>query len=212
MIYEIGQFLGRVGAMPAITGALRDYFGRKDGGGRLFGVFTSEIGELNKIYSLRGFPDMDSFQAERERIVAARDPFGVGKHLVYYNLAAHQKFSFLPDIETFFEGGAASVVKLGPLYEIRTYQFQPGGLAIWQDALRDRIAARHKLSPMLGAFYTLDGRPGFTHFWPYPSFENRSDIRRKAVASGGWPPVGVEVAIEHMTSTIALPTDFSPLQ
>ncbi|MCX8506427.1 MAG: NIPSNAP family protein [Alphaproteobacteria bacterium] len=211
MIYEIGQFLGRTGSVGTMTTALRDYFLRNEGGGRLFGVFIGEIGELNKIYSLRGFPDMASFTAERDRVVALRDPFGIGKYLHHFDLAAHQKFDFLPDVASFFAAGA-SEAKLGPLYEIRTYSFQTGGQPIWTESLRDRIAERVKLSPLLGAFYRLDGRPGFTHFWPYESFEKRMEIRRAAVASGGWPPLKVDIAIDHMESNIALPADFSPLK
>jgi NIPSNAP len=101
--------------------------------------------------------------------------------------------------------------RYGSVYEIRTYEMVPGGLpaalAGWQAAVPERV----KLSPLIIAMYALDGPSRITHIWPYPGLDARMAIRKQAYASDVWPPRGTPENIREGTSTIAFPTDFSPL-
>ncbi|MFS8608736.1 MAG: NIPSNAP family protein [Gammaproteobacteria bacterium] len=61
--------------------------------------------------------------------------------------------------------------------------------------------------------YSLDGPTRFTQIWPYESANARAEIRAKTVADGVWPPKGgPDWLTANMTSTLAVPLPFSPLQ
>jgi hypothetical protein len=101
----------------------------------------------------------------------------------------------------------------GPVYEIRTYGFKPGGVQPTQDLWEQAVPLREKISPCVGAMVALDGVPRFTNIWAYPSLDARSKARADAVAQGIWPPKGGPAWLTtDMVSTIALSTAVSPLQ
>jgi hypothetical protein len=170
----------------------------------LLGCWAAEIGALNEIFLLRGFASGAEWLETRLAEMAAPDPFGLGGLLTGVSLEAHQGFDFLPPPAP----GAH-----GPVYEIRCYDLRPGTLPVVQAAWARKLPARAALSPVLVAMSALDGRPRFTHIWPYPSLEARARIRAEAAAQGLWPPNAFPGSLPPpMQSTICLPLPCSPMQ
>jgi hypothetical protein len=101
---------------------------------------------------------------------------------------------------------------VGPVYEIRTYGFKPGGMQPTIDLWQEFVPGREKISPCVVAMTALEGMPRFTNIWAYPSLDARAKSRAAAVAQGIWPPRGGPAHLTtEMHSTIALATAVSPL-
>lgn len=172
--------------------------------GRLLGAWSGDIGRLNRIWLLRAFDSAGDMLAERERAQRADDPFGCAAYLTALTMDSYRGFDFLPEPQP---------GRHGPVYEIRSYHLRPGGLmptmAKWQAAL----PGRSRYSQLALAMYALDGVPRLTHVWPYESLAARAEARARSVADGAWPPAGApDFLLPEMTSAIALPLPFSPMQ
>ncbi|MBM3569365.1 MAG: NIPSNAP family protein [Alphaproteobacteria bacterium] len=147
--------------------------------GELLGLWAADVGDLNRIAVFRRYAAAEIQAAERRRLAESTDPFGCGGWLMDWSLTAYGPFIDLPPIET---------GKRGPFYEVRTYDLRIGGLEKLRAAWRDRLPGRAAISPLLTAMISLEGVPRFTHIWPYPSMDARTQARDKALAGGAWPP------------------------
>lgn len=150
------------------------------GSGRMLGCWASDVGRLNEVAILREFDDEADLIGDRRQRMADASPFGCGSFLTSISLEMY--IPFLDDLPA-IDAGAH-----GPLYEIRTYELRLGGVARLQEAWSRKLPARSQLSPVAVAMTALDGRPRFTHIWPYASFEERARIREEATRQGIWPP------------------------
>jgi hypothetical protein len=176
-------------------------------GGRLLGAFAADIGELSRVLLLREFDSADTLADARLRMLTDANPLGCGEWLVGLRSESYSLFPFLPAVPA---GGGPS---LGKWYEFRTYSVRHGKLGETIEAWKEAVPARHALSPLVGAFTALDGeQPRFLNIWAYASLEERSRIRGEAVIRGLWPPKGGPANLTKMTSTVCLPTAFSPLK
>lgn len=174
------------------------------GKGRLLGAFATDIGTLNRVFLLRGFDSLDEMMAERERALRSDNPFGCAEHLARLAMESYRAFDFLPPVEP----GA-----FGPVYEFRTYRTRLNGIAPTMAKWAEAVPPREAYSHLTVAMYGLDGEPRVTQIWPYASLAARSEARAKSVADGKWPPRGgPDWLTPDMTSQIALPLPFSPLQ
>lgn len=175
-----------------------------EGKGRFLGAWGTDIGMLNRVFLLRGFDSLDEMMAERERALMSADPFGCTEHLVKLNMESLHSLSFMPPVEP---------GSFGPIYEFRTYRAKLNGLRELEEKWRGAVPGREEYSRLTLAAYGLDGEPRLTQIWPYESLAARSEARAKSVADGKWPPKdGPASLMPEMTSQIALPLPFSPLQ
>jgi NIPSNAP len=201
--YELATLTIKIGSVAAVTAGIDAFVKEPAAKGQFLGCWMSDIGELNKVFVLRGFDDGATLAAERARVSATTNPFNCGDALTALEMDAYAPFPWLPPVAS---------GNLGPVYEIRSYKLKNGGLpatlASWEKAL----PARSKLSNVLIAMYTLDGPARFTHIWPYPSLDARASIRSSAISQGVWPPKGGPEWLGEMRSTIALPLACSPLK
>ncbi|WP_313025341.1 NIPSNAP family protein [Pseudomonas lopnurensis] len=204
--FELLQLTLRPGSLGVAQPALRDALAASTAGVTLLGCWYSEIGTLNRLTLLRGFPDDVVRDVERERYLLTPDPFGVDAWLETMEVGDYRLFPFLslPPPGTY-----------GPFYELREYELIAHGLPStldgWRQALGRRTAEAY--SPIYGAFYATSGRlPRILHIWPYASLEQRLDVRTRSVAEGAWPPENSTPQLRHMQSTVYLPTTFSPLR
>ena len=203
MRYELATLTIKLGTAAQAIAGIDSYVKAPEAKGALLGCWTSEIGQLNQLYVLRGFADDAELQAERTRAFGTTNPFGCGEALVTMDLDAYAPFPFLPPV---------APGKFGKVYEIRSYRLKHGGIPATIAAWRAAVPERIKLSPLLVAMYALDGPPRFTHIWPYASLDARGAVRADAAAKGVWPPKGgPEWLTGDMRSTIVLPTAISPL-
>lgn len=203
MRYEIATLTLRLGKAGTAVAAIDAAFKSGDAKGQLLGCWASEIGMLNQIILLRGFPDEAALRTERERMLANGNPFGCGEDIAALDFDSYAPFPFLPPIKP---------GRYGAVYEFRTYKLKHGGvpatIAAWEAAIPERV----KLSPLVIAMYALDGPPRFTHIWPFESMNQRAEVRAESVAKGIWPPKGgPQWLTGEMMSMIALPTAISPL-
>ena len=203
MLYELAHLALKLYTVPRALPALENYVANPSARGRLLGCWETEHGEIvGRVLVLREFEDAGSLADERQRILASSDPFGVGEHLDSFTVSSYAPFPFLPPVHT---------GHFGDVYEFRTYDLKVGGLrptmAGWEAALPERT----KLFPLTTAMYGLDGTPRITHIWPFPSLDERLAIRRESYERGIWPPENGPENIARATSSIAIPTAFSPL-
>lgn len=172
--------------------------------GRLLGAFAADIGPLNEVLVLRGFDSLADLAEERARALGSENPFNCVEHLVDLRFDSYRPLDFLPPVEP----GA-----YGPVYEFRTYRTKLNGVAPTTEKWRAAVPGRLLYSPLAIAMTGFDGPPRLTQIWPYPSLAARSEARAKSVAEGAWPPKGGPDWLDpDMTSAVALPLPFSPLQ
>ncbi len=168
-------------------------------GGRLLGVFASDIGELGRVLLLREFDDANAVINARQKLLSSTDPLGCGEWLVSMASEAYSLFPFLT---------APRPVSAGPWYEFRSYVLKQGCLPQTIEAWQNAVPARHRLSPLVGAFTALDGeQPRFLNIWAYQSLDERVRVRADAVAKGLWPPKGASASLARTASMVctALP-------
>ena len=208
MYYDLSILTLQMGTAAAAATAIESSI-RADEQGELLGCWFSDIGVLNQMWVLRGFNTLDDVQAARESLLHQADPFGCGAHLAApISITTYRGFDWMRPIRPSSESGIQ-----GPVYEIRTYGFKPGGDQPTQELWEQAVPLREKISPCVGAMVALDGMPRFTNIWAYPSLDARSKARADAVAQGIWPPKGGPAWLTtDMVSTIALSTAVSPLQ
>jgi hypothetical protein len=208
MHYELATITLPFGTAGQAATSVQAFSSAPDAQGELLGCWFTDIGRLNQMLVLRGFTDLAALQAERQRTQRAASPFGCGEFMQAIELHSYEGFPWMKPVRPSAESGIR-----GPVYEIRTYGFKPGGVQPTIDLWQQAMPAREQVSPCVVAMVALDGAPRFTNIWAYPSLDARGKARADAVAQGIWPPKGGPAWLTtDMHSTIALPTAVSPLK
>ena len=102
--------------------------------------------------------------------------------------------------------------KIGPLYEMRIYTYDVGGVNKVFEAWEGAIAAREEFSPLAGCWTTeIGGLNKFIHLWAYSSFEERLRVRAETREKGVWPPPSGVTPLKQ-ENKLLLPADCSPMQ
>ncbi|WP_310566174.1 NIPSNAP family protein [Hydrogenophaga sp.] len=208
MFYELATLTLPFGTAGTAATNVQAYCAAPEAKGELLACWFTDIGQLNQMIVLRGFADLPSLQAERERTQNSASPFNCGEIFQTLEQHSYQGFPWMKPVRPSAESGIT-----GPVYEIRTYGIKPGGVQPTIDLWEQYVPPREKLSPCVVAMVALDGPLRFTNIWAYDSLNARSQIRSEAVALGIWPPKGGPAHLTtHMVSTIAMPTAVSPLK
>lgn len=171
---------------------------------QLFGFWYTEIGPLNQVVHIWPYEDLKQRSDIRAKAVAEGIwPPDTGEFIL--NM---QSEIFLP--APFMSSPAER--SIGPIYEMRSYKYNPGEIPSVIERWSKHIAAREQYSPLVGAWYSeLGGLNKWVHLWAFRSFEERQRIRAEAREKGIWPPPGGGAPIK-MENKILLPASFSPLQ
>lgn len=206
--YELATLTLAMGTAGAAASAIAAHCAEPEAGGELLGCWFTDIGRLNQMIVLRGFADLAALEAERDRTQRSASPLGCGDFAQAIEQHSFRGFPWMAPARPSAESGIA-----GPVYEIRTYGIQPGGLQPTLDLWQQFLPARSRVSPCVIAMVALDGPLRFTNIWAYPTLQARSQARADAVAQGLWPPRGGPAWLTtDMQSTIALATATSPLR
>lgn len=101
--------------------------------------------------------------------------------------------------------------KLGNIYEMRIYQYQPGSipkvLEAWEKSLPERV----KLSPIAACLSSdVGGLNRWMHIWPYADLAERHRIREQGTKLPDWPPKTREWLVSQQTKML-IPASFSPM-
>ena len=86
------------------------------------------------------------------------------------------------------------------IYEIRTYNLKPRGVAEFEARFAEGYTTREKYSKLGGMWHTEIGPLNqVIHIWPYESLQARADIREAANKdpSGKWPPNTADTLISQ---------------
>jgi hypothetical protein len=102
--------------------------------------------------------------------------------------------------------------KLGNIYEMRIYQYQPGSIPTvierWGEALQ---GGRLDLSPIAACMYSeIGGLNVWIHIWPYKDLAERARIRAESQKLDSWPPKTREFLVSQETK-ILVPAACSPM-
>jgi hypothetical protein len=203
VLYELAHLALKLYSVPKALPRLADYTTNAGAGGRLLGCWETEHGVIvGRLLLLREFEDHDALAAERQRVLTSSDPFGIGEHLESFTVESYAPFPFVAPVRP---------GRYGDVYEFRTYQLKVGGLSPTMAGWAAALPERTELFPITTVMYGLDGAPRITHIWPFPGLDERLAIRGESVERGIWPPENGPENIAHATSTIAIPTEISPL-
>ena len=95
------------------------------------------------------------------------------------------------------------------IYEVRTYNLQPGSVPVFEENFAKALPAREKYSK-LGAFWHTEFGPlnQVIHVWPYEDIEERNRIRAEASKDPDWPPKNDPNMYVNMESEIYTPAPF----
>ena len=203
MHYDVTIITARPGNEHKALARVKEAMPASDGN-ELLACWLSDLGALNRILLIRRASDVARVHAEREKILASSNPFGIGELIAEMSMDTFVSFPFVAPMQA----GAH-----GPVFEVRTYVLKPGGLPATMELWRKWVPGRTALSPLLAAMHSITGRvTRFMHIWPYPNLVERARLRGKAVADKVWPPPGGPDHLAVMQSDIYLPAEFSPMR
>jgi hypothetical protein len=174
--------------------------------------WRSEVGPLNQFIAVWPYASL----ADRQRVLEEERkldgwPPDLAELVVRQQSRVYRAAPFSPPI---------APRRLGRLYEIRRYQYEPGAIpgviAAWSEIIGERI----KHSPLVGAWYSEEGATHeWVHVWAYESYEARERTRDAVARAGIWPisvvdrrlgrePRAVSLRMENL---LVVPARFSPL-
>ncbi len=203
MIIEMRTYLLKPGTVPAFEERFAEALPHRLQFSKLGAFWHSEIGTLNQVIHVWPYQDF----GERERIgEAARKtgkwPPNVREFMLTQESKILQPAPFSPPLEE---------KKLGNIYEIRTYTYQPGAMPTVLERWAALIGERVKFSPLAACWYSAIGPLNqFIHIWPYMDPAERHRIRAEALKGGKWPPQTREFLLKQ-ENTLVVPAPFSPL-
>jgi hypothetical protein len=201
MHYDVTIITARPGVERNALAGLKE---TASGGSDLLACWLSDIGALNRILLIRRASEITRLNAEREKVLASDNPFGIAEYIDSISMDTFVSFPFVTPMQ------AGSY---GPVFEVRSYILKPNGLPTTIELWRKWTPGRAALSPLLAAMYSISGTvTRFMHIWPYPNLEARARLRAKAVADKVWPPPGGPDCLMVMQSDIYLPAEFSPMR
>ena len=174
----------------------------------LAAFWYTEIGPLNQVIHVWPYEDAgERARIRAEAVASGCWPPKAGELIVDMQSEILEPMPFAPALQP---------GKLGPYYEMRTYDLRPGGAAGMSTRWAEYIEGRLALSPLAGVFHSDLGRLNqWIHIWAYESLDQRTAVRKEAASKGIWPPpaaAGDENPIVAQETKILLPAPFSPMQ
>ncbi len=95
------------------------------------------------------------------------------------------------------------------IYEVRTYNLQPGSVPVFEENFAKALPAREKYSKLGAFWHTEFGQLNqVIHVWPYEDIEERNRIRAEASKDPDWPPKNDPNMYVNMESEIYTPAPF----
>jgi len=174
---------------------------------KLTGNWETCIGEQDTFVHILEYENYAGFDKATQMIKTSEHLDAYRAMLPYINSRAtqlNQEFAFFPTAPPHAQGG---------LFELRTYQLQPGTLLEWENVWRRGIEARRRFVAPVGAWFSQVGRlHQVHHMWQYPSLHDRKEKREQAWQIDGWAETVSKTAklANYMDSLILTPLPFSP--
>lgn len=203
MIYELRTVQLIPGAVPEYERRLEAALPARQRHSRLAGCWHTEIGTLQQVVELWPYES----EEQRASVLAALEqesgwPPRVDDLVQQIEIELLHPAPFMRPLD-------GSPQRVGPIFEFRIYQVRTGQVPEMIAKWTPMVPEREKLSPLLGCWYSDQGR--WFHLWPYPDMASRMRIRAEAIEKGIWPPPTTPNLL-MMSTKIMLPAAFSPLQ
>ena len=205
MIYEFRTYDLKPRGVPEFERAFGERLPQRVKYSPLGGLWHTEAGPLNQILHVWPYEDVAQRAELRAKAVADgawppqfREPVILNMNSEILVPAPFTK--------------PMSARKVGPLFELRIYQYEAGAIPKVIDAWGKAIEEREKYSPLVGAWYSEVGNLNrWFHMWAYESFEHRMQVREETRAKGVWPPPG-GIAPLKQANKFLFPAECSPMQ
>jgi len=212
MIYEVRTYTLKPRTVAEFEKRFAEAYEQRKLLSPIAAFWHTEVGLLNQVIHVWPYKDL----AERDRIRAEAVKSGNWPPKNSELIVRMQSEIFHP----FAISPPMTPGKVGPIFEMRTYTYEPGQLPVIVKCWEAALPVRLRFGPVAAVWYSeLGALNKFVHIWPYRSMEQREEIRGQAAATGEWPPY-VKAAKEGFASyllteqenKIMLPASFSPLQ
>jgi len=203
MIHEVRTYLLKPGTVAECEQRFAEALPHREKYSPLGAFWHTEIGPLNQIIHV--WPYETLHQRTEVRAQAMKDPHWPPKILDLVENMESEIFAPAPFMQPLGKR------KLGNVYEMRTYLYQPGAmpevLARWAAAIPQRV----QLSPLAACWYSeIGGLNKFVHVWAYQDLGERDRIRAEAMRLSQWPPKTREFLVSQ-ANKVLIPAAFSPL-
>ena len=204
MIYEIRTYTLTPGAVPEFEKRFEESLANRLKHSELAAFWHTDIGPLNQVIHVWPYENLEHRTETRRRTAQEPDwPPKTTELIVTMQSEIFNPAPFSPKL-----GGGQ---KLGNIYEMRIYQYQPGSVSTvterWQAALE---GGRLEISPIAACMWSEIGRLNvWVHIWPYASLDERDRIRKESLQLETWPP-GTREFMVSMENKIMIPASFSP--
>jgi hypothetical protein len=205
MIYEIRTYTLKPGSIPEFEKRFEASLSGRLKYSELAAFWHTDIGPLNQVIHVWPYEDLQ--QRTQVRAKTAQEPNWPPK--VSDLILNMESQIFIPAPFSPKLGGGQ---KLGNVYEMRIYQYQPGSIptviARWGEALQ---GGRLNLSPIAACMSSDIGQLNvWIHIWPYADLSERARIRAESQKLDTWPPKTREFLMGQQTK-ILIPASFSPM-
>lgn len=207
MIFEMRTYLLKPGTVAEFERRFGDGLPARAKLSPLAGLWRTEVGTLNQVIHIWPYKDMNERDRIRAEAIATRVwPVKVQEFIIDMESKILHPAPFSPNFP---------VGEFGPLFEFRTYTYNPGGIGRVIDAWKPLIEARNAISPLMFAGSTdLGPLNQWIHVWAYRNMGERERLRAIAMPPGGggnWPPPRHDsVTLLKQEAVFALPAACSP--
>jgi len=204
MLYEIRTYTLKPGTVPEFEKRFEAVLPIRLKYSELGAFWHTAAGPLNQVIHVWPYDDLNQRADIQARSAQEPDwPPKASELVVSMNSEIFIPAPFSPKL-----GGGQ---KLGNVYDMRIYQYQPGSMPTvikrWEEALK---GGRLKLSPIAACMSSNIGQLNvWIHIWPYASLDERDRIGAEARKLETWPPKTREFMISQQNKLL-IPAPFSP--
>jgi hypothetical protein len=168
----------------------------------LSAFWHTEIGPLNQVIHVWEYENLQHRSDVRSQQIPGWPP-----KVQDFILNMESEIWLQPAFSPALGGGK----KLGNIYEMRIYTYQPGAMAKVLEAWEKSLPERVKLSPIAACLNSdVGGLNRWMHIWPYPDLATRQRIREQSMKLPAWPPQSGERPVSQQTKML-IPASFSPM-
>jgi hypothetical protein len=205
MLYEMRSYILKPGMVGEFEKRFADALPTREKYSKLGAFWHTELGPLNEVIHVWPYEDLK--QREEVREAASKDPSG----------------NWPPKSEGMILNMHSEVMvpapfmrplgnqKLGDIYEMRIYTYQPGTIPEVIKRWSEVIATREEYSPLAACWYPdLGALNRWYHVWPYRDLEHRNQVRIEASKNDKWPAPTREFMLSQEVKILA-PAAFSPM-
>lgn len=205
MIYEIRTYTLKPGQISEFEKRFEASLSVRLKHSELAAFWHSEVGPLNQVIHVWPYENLQQRTEIRARL--AQEPGWPPK--AEDLILSMESEIFIPAPFSPKLGGGR---KLGNIYEMRIYQYQPGSIPTvigrWGQALQ---GGRLDLSPLAACMSSEIGQLNvWIHIWPYADLNERARVREESLKLSTWPPKTREFLVSQQTK-ILIPASFSPM-